>query len=196
MKKIPKLLNPSIGYIASANNKTIENYPYHISNLWEPKSRITRITELLDSKEIHTVEDFKSYQNDFYSHFAKDFIPFMISAFEGYQINDPNTKTAISIIKQWDFNLDSKSQIPTIYAVFFQYLLKNIFEDEMGEELLKEYIFLANIPYRVVPKLLEENKSAWFDDIKTEEIEDRDEIIRKSFIDAIEYLETGVGKRS
>jgi penicillin amidase len=190
----PQLLNPSIGYIASANNKTIKNYPYHISNLWEPKSRITRITELLDSKEIHSVEDFKNYQNDFYSHFAKDLIPYLITAFEGYQINDPNTKTAISIIKEWDFNLDSKSQIPTIYSVYFQHLLKNIFEDEMGSELLKEYIFLANIPYRVVPRMLKENKSSWFDDIKTEEIEGRDQIIRKSFSEAIEYLETELGK--
>ncbi|MCW8850936.1 MAG: penicillin acylase family protein [Melioribacteraceae bacterium] len=190
----PQLLNPSNGYIASANNKTIKNYPYHISNLWEPKSRITRITELLDSREFHSVEDFKIYQNDFYSHFAKNLIPFIIDAFAGYQVNDPNTKTAINLLKQWDFNLDSKSQNPTIYAVFFQYLLKNIFEDEMGAELLKEYIFLANVPYRVVPKMLAENKSAWFDDIKTEDIEDRDQIIRKSFIDAIEYLELELGE--
>ena len=189
----PKLFNPKSGYIASANNKTLEDYPYHISNLWEPKSRITRITELLESKEKHGVTDFKNYQMDFYSHFAKDITPFILNAFEGYQINDVNIKTAISLLKQWNFMLDANSQVPTIYAAFFQFLLKNIFEDEMGDKLLKEYVFLANIPYRVVPKLLDENKSAWFDYISTDEIESRDVIIRNSFISAIEYLEQEFG---
>lgn len=189
----PRLFNPQNGYIASANNKTIENYPYHISNLWEPKSRINRITELLERKEKHGVEDFKNYQMDFYSHFAKDLIPFIPQAFEGYQINDENIRTSLNILKQWNFNLEANSQIPSIYAAFFQFLLKNLFEDEMGENLLKEYIFLANIPYRVVPKLLRENKSDWFDNISTETIESRDDIIRISFISAIEYLESEFG---
>ena len=54
----PNYYNPINGYIASANNKTLEDYPYHISNLWEPKSRIKRITELLESKEKHSVRGF------------------------------------------------------------------------------------------------------------------------------------------
>ena len=86
----------------------------------------------------------------------------------------------------------AESQVPTIYAVFFQNLLKNIFQDEMGETLYKEYIFLANVPYRVVPKLLSENKSNWFDDISTPEVESRDQIIIKSFEDAVKFLESEI----
>src|SRR5690606_24352472 len=51
--EMPKLFNPPQNYIASANNKTVENFPYHISNIWEPSSRIDRITELLNSKKNH-----------------------------------------------------------------------------------------------------------------------------------------------
>ncbi len=189
----PKLFNPPQGYIASANNKIIENYPYHISNVWEPKSRILRITELLDSQEIHSVEDFKEYQMDFYSYFAKDLTPFILAAFSNREFNSGNLKKSIRLFESWDFKMISESQVPTIYAVFFQNLLKNIFQDEMGESLFNEYIFLANIPYRVVPKLLAENKSDWFDDISTTEIETRDKIIRKSFEEAINYLETKLG---
>lgn len=189
----PRLFNPQSGYIASANNKTIEDYPYHISNLWEPKSRINRITELLESKEKHSVNDFKNYQMDFYSQFAKDLVPFIIKAFEGYKINNENIKISLNILRQWNFNLEASSQVPSIYAAFFQYLLKNLFQDEMGESLLKEYVFLANIPYRVVPKLLRENKSDWFDNISTDEVESRDEIIRSSFVSAIEYLKNEFG---
>lgn len=188
----PKLFNPTIGYIASANNKTIKDYPYHISNVWEPKSRIERITELLNSKEKHSSDDFKNYQNDFYSNFAKDLTPFIVNAFENYEYGNNNVKTAVKLFKHWNFVLNAESQTPTIYAVFFQKILQNIFEDEMGKTLLKEYIFLANIPYRVVPKLLRENKSSWFDNISTEKIETRDDIIRKSLVDAIEFLEKNI----
>lgn len=185
----PKLFNPKKGYIASANNKTIKDYPYHISNLWEPSSRIKRITELLDSKEKHSADNFKAYQTDFYSYLAKKMVPFILSAFDSVAISNENEKMALKILKQWDFKMIAESQVPTIYAVYFQFLLQNIFEDEMGQSLFNEYIFLANVPYRVVPKLLEENKSDWFDNINTGIIETRNEIIRKSLADAIAYLE-------
>lgn len=189
----PKLFNPSKNYIASANNKIIKNYPYHISNIWEPKSRILRITELLDSKKLHAVKDFKKYQMDFYSYFAKDLTSYILSAFSNRKLNSENLKKSLKLLKNWDFKMIAESQVPTIYAIFFQNLLKNIFRDEMGEVLFKEYIFIANIPFRVVPKLLEENKSSWFDDISTTKIETRDEIIRKSLEETIEYLETKLG---
>jgi len=41
--EIPSILNPAENFIASANNKSLKNFKYHISNLWEPSSRIDRI---------------------------------------------------------------------------------------------------------------------------------------------------------
>lgn len=189
----PRVFNPTENFIASANNKTIENYPYHISNLWEPRSRINRITELLNMNEKHSSEDFKKYQNDFFSHYAKDLVPYIISAFENYKINDKNLSASLRILDKWDYMMIAESQVPSIYVIFFQYLMKNIFEDELGERLFKEYIFLANIPYRVVAQLLKKNSSDWFDDVNTEVIENRDEIIRKSLIQTVEYLENNYG---
>lgn len=185
----PNLYNPSQGYIASANNKTIKNYPYHISNVWEPPSRIKRITELLDGKEIHSKEDFKKYQMDFNSHYAKKIVPYIISAFKDYNVTDKNLKTSLDILNTWDFTFEANNQVPTVYSVFYQFLLKNIFKDEMGEQLFKEYIFVANVPYRTVPVLLKENKSNWFDDVNTKIKESRDDIIRKSLREGIDYLE-------
>jgi len=189
----PKLFNPQQGFIASANNKTITDYPYHISNVWEPNSRISRITELIESKTKHNSDDFKKYQSDFYSHYAKEMVAYILGAFDQYEINDKNVRNALKILQQWDFSMLAESQVPTIYAVYFQHLLHNIFNDELGNELFNEYVFLANIPLRVVPKLLEENISGWFDNITTEKIENRDEIIRLSFLEAIEYLENEFG---
>ncbi len=193
-RKMPKLFNPPTNFIATANNKTIKNYPYHISNLWEPTSRIERITELLKSKEKHSVGDFKKYQHDFYSHYAKQITPFIINAFRDASINDANLNTALSLLRQWNFMMDMKSQTPTIFNVFLQKLMKNIFLDEMGNELFNEYIFVANVPYRKIRELLDDKKSAWWDDVKTNNVETRDDIIRKSLVDALTSLEEKLGK--
>lgn len=192
--EMPMFSNPSSGFIATANNKTIEDFKYHISNLWEPPSRIKRIFELLQKNEFHSVQDFMKYQNDFYSHYASEIVPYIITAFDNAEINDNNLRTALSLLKNWDFNFEKESQTPAIYANFYQRFVENIFLDEMGENLFEEYIFIANIPYRKVTELLSQNYSSWYDDINTESIESKNDIIRKSLIDALVQLEDELGK--
>ena len=118
----------------------------------------------------------------------------MISAFDNVKITDKNLSLALELFKNWNYEMDSQSQTPTIYTRYFQYLIKNILEDEMGKDLLKEYLFIANVPYRIIPEMLAENRSAFFDDINTPQIEMRDEIIRKSLVDALSDLEKKYGK--
>lgn len=191
--KNPMMYNPKQNFIASANNKTVQNYPYHISNLWEPNSRINRIIQFLKSKDKHSEKDFQRYQMDFCSDYSKDIVPYILNAFQNYKNSNDTLKTALKILSEWDYKFLAESQNPTIYAVFYQNLLNNIFKDEMGEVLFKEYIFIANIPYRVVRQLLKENSSSWFDNVNTDKIENRDDIIRQSFIEALNYLEIRFG---
>ena len=192
-EEMPMMLNPKENYIASANNKTIKNYKYHISNTWEPPSRIKRIIELLEEKEKLGTDDYKQIQNDFFSHYAKFVTPYILNAFSNYEIKDENLKLAIELLSKWDYVYQKDGQPPAIFAVFYQELLSNIFEDEMGEELFKEYILLANVPYRMVKQLLANSRSIWFDDVTTEKQELRDEIIRRSMGDALNYLEKELG---
>lgn len=192
--EMPKLFNPSENYIASANNKTIRDYKYHISNIWEPPSRIIRIQEFLNSKEKFSVDDFKELQMDFYSHYAKEITPYILNAFKQAKIDDENLKVSIELLEKWSYDMNVQSQTPTIFNVFLVQLMKNIFMDEMGEELFNEYVFLANVPYRIIYELFEKENSIWFDDVNTERLESRDVIIRKSLVDALMYLEENISK--
>jgi penicillin G amidase len=191
---MPMMYNPKQNYIASANNKTIRTFPYHITNTWEPPSRIERIVQLLESKEKQAIPDFENYQNDFYSFYAKDMTPYILNAFDSYKINDKNLELTLELLSKWDFVMDKDSQVPTIYAVYYQKLLSNIFLDEMSEALFKEYIFLANVPYRVVMQLMKSPNSVWFNNVSTQARERRDDIIRKSLTDALSELENKLGK--
>ena len=192
--KLPELFNPGENYIASANNKTIKDFKYHITNLWEPSSRIERITELLTSKKKQSAEDFMKYQMDVVSPYAKEVVNYILHAFKDITVTDENLKSSLELLNDWDFNLDKLSQTPTIYLTTFKYLLKNTYEDEMGNDLFNQYIFMANVPYRNILELLQNPNSGWWNDISTPQKESRDEIIRKSLANALTYLEENVSE--
>src|SRR5690606_379783 len=73
-------------------------------------------------------------------------------------------------------------------------LLRNIYYDEMGSDLFNEFIFVSNIPYRSVLKLLNDSTNSWFDISTTPQIENKSDIIRKSLTDALTELEKKLGK--
>ncbi|MDD8018072.1 MAG: penicillin acylase family protein [Bacteroidota bacterium] len=191
--QLPSSYNPAEGFIATANNKTSNSVKYHISNLWEPPSRIQRIREVLQSKEKLSVGDFKRLQNDYVSHFAKDVTPFILSAYRDKKISDPRIETALSYFRNWNFTMTKEDVPTTIFEVFFNHLIKNIYQDEMGDELFRQYIFLANIPYRVTLSLLNNADSSWFDNITTPSVETRDDIIQQSLNETVLDLTEKLG---
>jgi penicillin amidase len=193
--EIPYLYNPPENYIASANNKTIKDFKYHISNLWEPPSRIERITQLLHSRSKHSVSDYMKYQMDLVSPYAKELTGYILNAFHNIRINDSNLKLTIELFENWNFEMNQYSQVPAIYAVFFNYLLQNIYKDKMGHDIYNEFLFTTNVPYRSVMQLMEKPDSWWFDDQSTPQTEERDEVIRKSLSEALTDLENKFGKK-
>jgi penicillin G amidase len=192
--EIPDLFNPKEKFIASANNKTLKDFKYHISNLWEPSSRIERIDQLLTSKGKFSSADFMKFQMDQISPYAKMITQYILSAFSDVKITDENLALALELFKDWNYDMNEFSQVPTIYSVFFKYLLKNTFYDEMGEDLYNQFVFVSNVPYRSIEKMLKDKSHPWFDNINTPQIEDRDFIIRKSLVDALSELEKTFGK--
>ncbi len=192
--EIPDLFNPPENYIASANNKTLRDFKYHISNLWEPPSRIERITELLHSRTKHSVSDYMKYQVDIVSPYAEELTRYILNAFNGVKIKDINLKLSLELFKNWDYEMNQYSQVPSLYAVFFNHLLQNIYKTKMGHDLYNEFLFTTNVPYRSVMQLMENPNSWWFDDQATSSIEDRDQVIRKSLSEALTDLEQRFGK--
>lgn len=190
---MPKIYNPHHNYIASANNKTVNDFPYHISNIWEPSSRIERITELLTSKGKHSTADFKNYQNDIVSPYARKLTKHLLSSFNDVKLKDKNLITTLELLENWNGEMNIRSQAPTIYAFFLKNMIENVIGNKMNDDLLKEYVFVANIPYRKIEELMETN-SSFFDDVKTQTVETKDDMIRKSLVDALNQLEHEYGK--
>lgn len=189
---LPSAVNPSKGFIATANNRT-QITPFYISSLWEPSSRIERINLLLSEKEKHSAEDFMRYQYDRISFYAEKVTPYLLSAFKEVKVEDPNLKESLELLDAWDYSFEPLSQIPALYSVFLYKFYENTLKDELGTDLLNQYSRIANVPLKIMFQLITNPEAAVFDDITTPKIEKRDEILRKSLSDALNYLENRFG---
>ncbi|GJQ64730.1 MAG: penicillin amidase [Melioribacteraceae bacterium] len=193
-KKMPRIINPATNYLASANNKVMKDFEYHISNIWEPDSRIRRINQFLDRDTTFSVNDFEIMQNDIKSVYAEDFVPKIIEIFSNVEVTDKNLKTVLELLRQWDYEMEAESQTPAIFSVFKMKMLENLFLDEMGETYLKEYTFMTNISHRILQEYFNGRTSEWIDDKDSDELENFKDIVKKSLVDAVIWLEQNYGK--
>jgi penicillin amidase len=99
----------------------------------------------------------------------------------------------VEYLKNWNFNFTKDNIATALFQKFFVKLLENIYKDEMGEELFHDFVMLPNVPLRVTSELLEKGNSSWFDDIRTDTAETRDDIVRKSLKDAMLALRERFG---
>jgi penicillin G amidase len=188
-EQLPHRFNPPEGYIASANNKLVDDsYPYHISDLWEPPSRIVRLREVLGREGTFTAADFAQLQNDRVSPYAREMLPFILRAFQDSSLGMPEQDLVFAYLRNWNFTFGPEDIATSIYEQFLVCLLKNIYLDEMGDDLFHDFVILVNVPIRVTSRLLADGTSLWFDDVRTEQAETRDDIIRKSFREALTEL--------
>lgn len=193
-EELPEIYNPPTGILATANNKIVDDsYPHYIGAMWEPPSRIQRITEMLNNSEVFLIPDFKRMQHDYVSVHAREVVPYILGAFEGEEISERDLSRSLSYFRNWDFYFGPEDVPSAIFNVFWVKLIENTFKPRMGDQLFNEYIGLPNIAIRALSDLLNSPDSEWFDNPGTSRRENRDDIIRKSLQDALQYLREELG---
>lgn len=195
-ENLPEVLNPEQGFIATNNNPPTQEFINIIGNIWEPSSRAERINELLRSKNQFSIDDFKRFQNDLVSPYAKNISSHIVKSFENTELLNRNLKKVVTSFKEWNGELKKYDPLAAVYNLFLIKLLKNTFADELGEDLYNQFLLVGNVPLRVIQKLLNEappDSIALFDNITTEKIETKNEIIRNSLAETIKELENKFG---
>lgn len=165
----PYLINPKENFIATANNKVIDHYPHFISHYWEPPDRITRIHQLLKAKEKLSVDDFKAMQQDVYSVLAAEMVPKIIQVLER-RFSDEEGQKAKEFLSKWDFVMDKDSVGACLFEVTFRKMMDNIFRDELGEELFRQYLKTSTFPPRALRIMIRKGSSLWFGKKSLEDI--------------------------
>lgn len=194
--KMPSSYNPKEGYIVTANTNPFETMKldtkdkFYISYLWETTSRFERIDTVLKSRTRLDAQDMRYIQMSYESPYAKKIAAYILNAYKNRNVDDRFLNDALSLMNKWDGTMHANESFGSLFNTFFVFLLKNIFEDELGENIFRDFLTIQNLPYRSTLILLSRGNSLWFDKINTAETESKDEIIRISFEQAIEFLKS------
>lgn len=184
--------NPEKGFIVSANNKIVgEDYPYYISRHWEPFDRANRITELIEKKEKISVEDCKEIQKDNKNYSAGYLLPYLFEAVKTAKLNKMEVE-ALNYLKKWDYHQTKESIAATIYNKWHFYVVREALKEKLGKEDFNEYCE-TRFPDKLLIHLFQKANSYWFDSLKTDKVESRDDIILIAFKKAVVRLKNKLG---
>jgi penicillin amidase len=182
-EELPYVYNPPTHYVVTANHKVVpDDYPYLISHEWAEPFRAQRIIDLLQAQDQLTADDFRDIQADTYSIPAAVLTPYILELGpEGWL-----QERAFKLLEGWDFRLESSSAAAGVMEVMLWRLLANTFGDELQNAGIEEKEFLG-FPASLL-NIIADRDNPWFDDLRTVEVEDRDDILRRSAQETVDFL--------
>ncbi len=114
---LPRLIEPSRGWVASANNPTVPpDFPYPLSGTWMVEDRAARAETLIEERRPHTNETFAEMQNDVLSGRAMRGIPPLLDVLEA--MGDSRFTAPVEILRNWDRRLTIDAAGGSIFFVF------------------------------------------------------------------------------
>lgn len=184
---LPRLRNPASGVIATANDRLVgDDYPWFLSNDWEPGYRGGRIRDLLAARDDHDIESFRVIQNDTFSLFAVDLLPMALAA-------EPQSDSGRSLkarLAGWDGTMAPDFIAPTVFQAWYRELTRAIYADETGEVFRDAWWFRTIF----VKSVLAGEAGGWCDDVTTHDhVETCEELAGESFDRAAAFLEVRYG---
>jgi penicillin G amidase len=179
---LPSALNPSEGFLASANQPpTGPSSPYLLGNEWDPGYRSQRIVDLLTAQERLSPEDMRRIQLDTRNGFAPVLVPHLLRVDPGSVYYSAGQR----LLRRWDFTQPADSAA----AAYFNAVWRNLLELTFADQLPPSVPVTGSARWwEVVTRLLEQPSSEWWDDVDTDEREDRDDVLRQAMRDARDEL--------
>ncbi len=130
--EMPYALNPSQGWIATANNKPVgDDYPYHIGVDFAPAYRVQRVTQSLLSLDKPTAGDMARVHAESTSIPARR----LVELLRGVDVSEPLQAKAKEMLLDWPGNMDAALVAPTIYSATRDALLKRLLDYNLGPRL-------------------------------------------------------------
>ncbi|MBC8082159.1 MAG: penicillin acylase family protein [Hymenobacter sp.] len=203
----PHLKNPARGFVSSANQfSTGPDYPYYLNWNYGDGSydRGHRLNERLARMSQATPDSLRTLQNDNLNLNARLMLPWMLSVMAGDKRTDadygpvlPNTPeaAALRLLEQWNYQYATDAIGPSIFQLWYNNLVKRLWEDDFGTTAGLEMRFPARD--RTNQLLLSESgagvphfmgASPWIDDRSTPKRENIHDLLAASLHFATDSL--------
>lgn len=202
-ENMPHSYNPPQQYVATANNLIAgKNYPYYLSNAWEPTSRIERINELITANAKNSVATFQAMQSDVVSIHARRTLPLLLGLLDSSVAAPANgngtalseeEKNARTLLAAWDGKETAESVPAALFQVWTQEFLLATIKDELGDTLFKAYAAWSSLAIRAVEYLARHPQSPWFDNRATPVVETAPDIALLSYRRALQFFHGQLG---
>jgi penicillin G amidase len=187
-EELPYALNPSTGFIATANNAvTTRDYQHFIASDWDYGFRAQRIVNMIEKAEGPlSSANVQQMQGDNFSGIADAIIPVLLNV----PLNDAHLSQLRETFRQWDREERIDSSQAALFEVFWKHLLADTFHDDLPED---QWPSGGSRSSQVIRDLLTHPDSAWWDNRKTPDKETRDDILKLAFSEAVQELEKRFG---
>ena len=131
-EELPKSINPSEGYVATANNRPVgDDYPHYIAVDFTPEFRVKGVTQGLKSLARPSAPDMAKVHNQRISMPALAYL----AVLPGVEPSNALAAIARDRLLAWDGSMDANLPQPAIYSAMRDALLKEVFERNLPPDL-------------------------------------------------------------
>jgi penicillin amidase len=173
---LPAVRNPADGLLVSANDRPPGSGagPF-LGRWWSDPARAERLREALTASVRHDPEGFARLQLDLVSPNAIG----LVGRLADLPRSGPYTARAREVLAGWEGRIEGSGPA-LLYERFLAGLLPAVLEDELGPALLADYLSALEFydgVYPVARRLLETSEAPWWDDVRTSQREEREEVL-------------------
>lgn len=194
-EELPASFNPPAGFVVTANNKiTSDDYPHQLASNWFPGYRARRIADLLAAGERHAVEDMCRIHSETYSLPAEALRPYLLAV----KPADESQARSLEAVREWDLRYETDRVGATVFQAWYIHLLRRLLGHKLGPALVERYLASeyerhGSLHMPLVIGLMADPDNEWFDDPRTPERETRDDLVRRSLAEAVQWLRERYG---
>jgi penicillin G amidase len=193
-EQLPRRYNPASQRIMSANHKIVDaGYPYFLTSEWTLPYRAQRIDALLDVKPKHSMVSFADIQKDHVSLAAQEILPLLKKTVP----RSERAKVALDVLAGWNGSMDAERAEPLIFNAWMRSISRQIFADELGEDLMKDYWEQRNVHLPTINVLMNKDGQARWCADRTgggAKAQGCDEVLSSSLETALGDLESRYGQ--
>ncbi|MDX2202414.1 MAG: penicillin acylase family protein [Hyphomicrobiaceae bacterium] len=187
--RLPRTQNPPAGAIGTSNARMVPpDYPFLLTNDWDPPFRQQRLERLILERGEHDIESMKAAQADVLSPAVERLQALMIAAAQAGAGVDNGM---LDQLTAWDGRQRADAAEPLIYAAWVREAVRGIFADELGGAF---ELYFGGRAAALIGVLEGKAKGRdWCDDRRTKEHESCAQVLADALSRALKGLEARFG---